>query len=70
MTHSPNIPRGSAFHNAATKGHTGIVKRLTRNGIEPKVLEQFLYIAVNYQYEETVQALLEMGIDANAEGEE
>lgn len=70
VTHSPNISRGSAFYNAATKGHTGIVKRLTRNGIEPKVLEQSLYIAVDHQYEETVQALLEMGIDANAEGEE
>lgn len=70
VTHSPKIPRGPAFYNAAAKGHTGIVKRLTRNGIESKVLEQSLYIAVDYQHEETVHALLDMGIDANAEGKE
>lgn len=67
---SPNVSRGQAFYSAARNGHAGIVKILTRAGIERKTLEDSLYFAVDYQYEETVQALLDMGIDANAEGEE
>lgn len=67
---SPNVSRGKTFYSAARNGHAGIVKILTRNGIEWKILEDSLYFAVDYQYEETVQALLDMGIDANAEGEE
>ncbi|KAE8355420.1 ankyrin repeat-containing domain protein [Aspergillus coremiiformis] len=66
----PNLPRRGAFYSAASNGQTGILKMLGTNGIKPKTLEDALYVAVDYQHKDTVQALLEMDIDANAEGEE
>lgn len=66
----PTIKRSDAFYSAASSGYTGVVKALTNAGVEPDVLEKSLYEAVDYQYDETVEVLLDMGIDPNAEGEE
>lgn len=66
----PTIRRSDAFYSAACRGYTEVVKALTSAGVETHILEKSLYEAVDYQYEETVRVLLDMGISPNAEGAE
>ncbi|KAL4799880.1 ankyrin repeat-containing domain protein [Aspergillus venezuelensis] len=62
--------------------HDGELKASDERGMQPlywacrkghldmHILEKSLYEAVNYQHEDTVRVLLDMGLNANAEGKE
>ena len=70
LERSRSLPHEKAFMNASSFGHTQILRMLQRLGTNREMLNKALYQAADYQYESTVDLLLEFGADPNAEGEE
>lgn len=66
----PVLQRTEPFRIAARNGSTDVLNVLTNSGISFEDLNGALYEAIDFQHVETVDVLLEMGADPNAEGKE
>ncbi|KAH6663685.1 ankyrin repeat-containing domain protein, partial [Halenospora varia] len=66
----PMVLRSDPFAYAASNGFSEILKVLTNTGVTSQVMDKCLYEATDYQHIETVEVLLQMGANPDAEGEE
>ena len=70
LKHSHHLQHQKAFLNAASYGRNDILQILRRLGTNQEMLNTALYQASDAEKNSTVELLLEMGADADAEGKE
>ena len=67
---SPFLPCQKAFHNAASYGRDDVLELFEGRGPTPEMLKDALYHSSDQERESTVNLLLNLGADPDAEGKE
>ena len=70
LAHTPFLRHQKAFQNAATYGRDDVLELLQKRGTNAEMLNTALYDASDHEMESTVNLLLKLGADPNAEGKE